>query len=38
MATERDIVLELKNLSHRFGRKSVLYDINLQVRVGEIVD
>lgn len=37
MATESNIVLELKSLSHRFGKKPVLYDINLQVRVGEIV-
>jgi len=37
MATEENIVLEIKNLSHSFGSKSVLYNINLQVRVGEIV-
>ena len=37
MATKRNIVLEIKNLSHRFGEKSVLFNVKLQVKTGEIV-
>jgi len=32
-----DIVLECRNVSHRFGRHKVLHDINLQIARGEIV-
>jgi NitT/TauT family transport system ATP-binding protein len=32
-----DIVLECRNVSHRFGRNKILYDINLKIARGEIV-
>ncbi|MFV1964197.1 MAG: ABC transporter ATP-binding protein [Pirellulaceae bacterium] len=33
----QDIVLECKNVSHWFGEKKVLYDIDLQIARGQIV-
>lgn len=33
----RDIVLECRNLSHWFGKKKVLKDVNLQIGRGQIV-
>lgn len=33
----KNIVLEIKNVSHNFGSKYVLWDINLEVVAGEIV-
>ena len=32
-----DTVLQIERLSHRFGSRSVLYDLNLSIRRGEIV-
>jgi NitT/TauT family transport system ATP-binding protein len=34
---DRDIVLEINSVSHRFGPKRVLHDVNLKVIRGEIV-
>ncbi|MBN2589409.1 MAG: ATP-binding cassette domain-containing protein [Sedimentisphaerales bacterium] len=33
----KDIVLEIKNVFHNFGKKYVLWDVNLEVVAGEIV-
>jgi NitT/TauT family transport system ATP-binding protein len=35
--SNKDIVLECRNLSHNFGPKNVLYDINLKIVRGETV-
>ncbi len=34
---DKDIILDIKKVSHRFGPKSVLFDVNLQVVTGEFV-
>lgn len=34
---DKDIVLEIKNVYHKFGPKSVLYNVNMKVVTGEFI-